>query len=89
MVKFYAQQNMYATEASTGFANTWFVFSFDSRTERDSWVAASTKLGTAAITLPQARKLAGAYQRHLADHGGYLAHHHMRADECGDLVAVF
>lgn len=47
---FYAATNSYASETSTGFANTWGVLAFSTRAARDAYVASATDLATRAIT---------------------------------------
>lgn len=49
-MRFYAAVNSYATETSIGFANTWSVLVFDSKSNRDTYVRSATDLATRAIT---------------------------------------
>jgi hypothetical protein len=46
----YAATNLYASETSIGFANTWIVRVFDSRSSRDAYVDAARDMATRAIT---------------------------------------
>lgn len=43
---FYAAINSYATETSVGFANTWSVIGFESKTMRDKFVKDAADLAT-------------------------------------------
>jgi hypothetical protein len=36
--RYFAADNTYASDTSTGFANTWYVLAFNSRAARDEWV---------------------------------------------------
>jgi hypothetical protein len=47
---FYAAINTYATETSSGFANTWGVLAFETRAARDSYVRSRADLATRAVT---------------------------------------
>jgi hypothetical protein len=46
---YYAAVNIYATENSIGFANTWEVLAFINRRTRDAFVSGRTDLATRAI----------------------------------------
>lgn len=55
---FYARFNMYGSGLSVGFADAWRVAIFDSRAERDAWVAQhSWRLDVAAVDRRQARTI--------------------------------
>lgn len=56
-VHFYAAENSYGSATSHGFANTWYAIRFDSRQERDEWVARRKTLTAEACTAAVARKL--------------------------------
>lgn len=47
---YYAAVNSYATETSIGFANTWGVLGFATKSMRDAYVDCATDLATKAIT---------------------------------------
>lgn len=47
---FYAAINTYATETSTGFANTWGVLAFETRAARDYYVNSRFDRATRTIT---------------------------------------
>ena len=47
---FYAADNQYSNETSTGFANTWMVLAFENRKTRDAWVQDQSGLAARAIT---------------------------------------
>ncbi len=46
----FAANNTYATETSTGFANTWYVLAFEDQESRDAYVAKAHGLAVKAIT---------------------------------------
>ena len=50
MKRYYGATNSYASATSVGFANTWIVYAFRSRAERDEWVSNATDRATRAIT---------------------------------------
>lgn len=53
---FYAAINTRATETSVGFANTWGVIGFATRTMRDAYVELATDLATRSITAKELGK---------------------------------
>lgn len=57
--KFYARNNPYGDATGTGFANTMQVKSFESKRERDEWVAANedTNMAVCAITARRAHQI--------------------------------
>lgn len=55
---FYAANNSYASATDIGFANTWFVVGFETRRERDDYVAAATDMAARAITRAEVRQYA-------------------------------
>jgi len=77
---YYAAWNQYSTESSRGLGDD-AVASFDSRSARDAWVAASPALATRAITHREALRLAGPLQRRHWRDGGYLANVHLLTDD--------
>ena len=62
-MKFYAASNRYASETSVGFANTWFVLVFNSRTARDEYVQQARDLATRAITRRDVPRYADAHPK--------------------------
>ena len=46
---YYAACNHYATDASVGFANTWYVLSFETKSELDAFVSSAEDMATRAI----------------------------------------
>jgi hypothetical protein len=50
MTKFYAKHNAYATETSSGFANTWEISRFADRLARDKFVEAMAHKGAQSTT---------------------------------------
>lgn len=46
---FYAAINSYSSETSIGFTNTWEVLAFESKVDRDNYVANSNDLATRSI----------------------------------------
>ena len=77
---FYAAWNQYSTDSSMGLGDD-AVASFDSRSDRNAWVSASTALATRAITRREALRLAGSWQRRRCRDGGYLANVHLVTDD--------
>ena len=53
---YYAAINTRATETSIGFANTWGVLGFSTKTMRDAYVQRATDLATQAITAKEVVK---------------------------------
>lgn len=53
---FYAEVNSHATDTSIGFANTWGVIGFATKTMRDAYVARATDLATKSITSKEVGK---------------------------------
>jgi hypothetical protein len=53
---FYAAINSRSTETSVGFANTWGVIGFATKTMRDAYVARATDLATKSITSKEVGK---------------------------------
>jgi len=47
--KYYAAENHYGSSTSHGFANTWYVLVFRSKSERDTWVYNQPTLTAKAI----------------------------------------
>ena len=76
----YAAYNTYSTESSCGLGDD-AVASFDSRSARDAWVAASPALATRAITHREALRLASPMRRRYWRDGGYLANMHLVTDD--------
>lgn len=48
--RWYAAQNSYASECSSGFGNTWHVIVFDSKKARDNFVDSDYRVNTHSIT---------------------------------------
>lgn len=71
---FYAAVNSHATDTSIGFANTWGVIGFATKTMRDAYVARATDLATKSIT----SKEVGKYDARL----GQISYY----DAAGDLM---
>jgi hypothetical protein len=55
-MNFYAATNLYASETSIGFANTWIVRVFETRSSRDAYVDAARDMATRAILKQDIRR---------------------------------
>lgn len=53
---YYAASNYHADSTSVGFANTWYVQVFETKSARDEYVACATDLATRAISKQEIRK---------------------------------
>lgn len=54
--RYYAEDNVFGTSTSHGFANTWFVLMFTDKKERDEYVDNSRRLTTRVIKAKDVRK---------------------------------
>lgn len=52
-MNYFAAINSYSSESSVGFANTWSVLVFNSKTKRDEYVSQADDMATRAITKKQ------------------------------------
>jgi hypothetical protein len=46
---YYAACNHYATDTSVGFANTWYIRSFETKAKRNDFVSSAEDMATRAI----------------------------------------
>ena len=60
-MRYYVAENGYGSSTSRGFANTWNVLVFDSKSARDKYVAASNNITTQAIKRTEAPRYATNY----------------------------
>jgi hypothetical protein len=87
---YYAKYNLYGSDTSVGFADTWQVVSFDARAARDAWVAQRRdRRDVEAITRTEALRIAGRAQRRQHREGGYLADLHLITDDGRTFVRAF
>lgn len=71
---FYAADNRYGSETSTGFQNTWVVLAFNTKQERDKFVEKSSRQSTRAIKAKEIKKWVDDGEvRHISE-GIYFAH---------------
>lgn len=90
MAKFYAKCNLFGSENSLGFANTWHIISFNARPARDAWVASKKdRPDVSAITRAEAWKIAGRYNKYNAKNGGYLSDEHLLTEDNKTFVLAF
>ncbi len=87
---YYAKYNLYGSDTSVGFADTWQVVSFDARAARDAWVAQRRdRRDVEPVTRADALRIAGRAQRRQYREGGYLANLHLITDDGRTFVRAF
>jgi hypothetical protein len=59
MSLFYSAGNCYATETDIGFANTWYIYAFDSKANRDAYVESAADRATRAVKRAEIGKYLG------------------------------
>lgn len=72
---YYAKFNLYGTDTSVGFVNTWQVAGFATKAARDAWVneVYATRVDIEAVSRKEAEKIVDASNRARAARGGELA----------------